>query len=100
MPGNDSVFWVNEYQCWPCVNSILLPKIHISIVHYWMIDTVAQYGITHTVCELFLIELRRMNTDDGKLIREGLFKLTQLRECMHAVDSTECPEVDDDDVAT
>jgi hypothetical protein len=100
MPGNDSVFWVNEYQCRPCANGILLPEVHISIVDDRMINAVAQDGITHTVCELFLIELRRMYADDSELIREGLFKLTQLRECMHTVDSTECPEVDDEDVTT
>jgi hypothetical protein len=35
-----------------------------------------------------------VNTDHCQLIGKGCFDLTQLRECMHAVDSAQCPEVD------
>ena len=35
--------------------------------------------------------------DDREFVREGCFKLAQLRECMHTVYSTKRPEVEDDD---
>ena len=38
-----------------------------------------------------------MNTNDD-YFGVGLFDLTQLRKCMHTVDSAECPEVQDHNV--
>src|SRR5713226_8531521 len=40
-----------------------------------------------------------MNTNDD-YFGVGLFDLTQLRKCMHTVDSAECPEVQDRNVTT
>jgi hypothetical protein len=41
-----------------------------------------------------------MHTHDRQFSRKSSFEFAQLRECMHTVDSTEGPEVDNDNMPT
>jgi hypothetical protein len=96
--GNDSIFRVNEHQGRPRSNGIFPPQAHRSVIDYRVGDAITQHCIAYTIRELLPFELWRVDTYYSQLPGKGCFYLAQLRECMHAVDSAQCPEVDDQDM--
>jgi len=63
-----------------------------------MVNAVAQHSITHGFRELLARKFRRVYADDDQFVGKCGFEFAQLRECVHAVDSTECPEVENSDM--
>ena len=48
----------------------------------------------------FLRKLRGVDADDDDAVGQPGFDLPQLREYVQAINSTECPEVEQDDLAS
>jgi hypothetical protein len=59
----------------------------------------ATHRLFDSLGSAFLRELGGVYADDDNAIREAGFDLPQLRKHVQAVNSTECPEVEQDDLA-
>ena len=85
---------INEDNGGPGAHAVLAPEIKFSIVNHRVFDAVAHHRGADIRRELFGGKLSRMYADHHQFDGVLLTKLTQLRNIMVAVNSTEGPELE------
>ena len=65
-----------------------------------MLNLIPHDGIANTLRDLFVVELRRVNSDDNQLVTVLFLQKLQVRQHVHAVDATIGPEVQDDNLSS
>ena len=99
MLAHDVPRGVDEHQCGPGAARVLLPHFELSIVDHRVFKLIAPDSLINIVSRFLVRELGRMDPDDGQFVGVFLFQSPQLRKNMRAVDSTICPEVQNDNPA-
>ena len=95
VPADHVAARVDEEERGPGARAVALPVLEIGVVEDGVLDPQAQHGLAQVAGLALGRELGRMDGDDLDGGRMAALDLPQLREHVHAVDSSVGPEVQD-----
>src|SRR5437870_2494449 len=93
--SDDATLRVDEHQRRPGPAAEALPDGKVPVIHHRMLDAIPEHRFPQVGRLALSRELGRMDADHDHPVSILLFDLPQLRKGVHAVDSTEGPEIDD-----
>ncbi len=97
--ANQETFGIHQEDGRPGLHAVAVPDFPFGVVEDRVVNLIAVHGLADVGWIFLAVELRRVDADDDQLIGILLFQPDQVGYLVDAVNSTQGPEVEDDDLA-
>ena len=96
----DDSLLVHDEMAGPRIAKIIAPDLVLVVDDHGILDSFFGYGFLHFRNFLFVIDARRVDTDDHEaVLRVLLVQVQDMRHCLGAERTIVGPEIDQDDLA-